>query len=140
MLAKKFKYKHDLRIIVLYVIFGVLTTLVNIITYKILIDRNVYYIISNIIAFVVSIIFAYITNKKWVFYSKTNTSTKVLEEFMKFLITRITTFLFDFWGMILLIEVFHSNKFYSKVFVSIVVIILNYLFSKKLVFSNMNKK
>ncbi|MBV7275748.1 GtrA family protein [Clostridiaceae bacterium UIB06] len=140
MLAKKFKCKYNLKMIVSYGIFGVLTTVVNIIVYKILIDRNVYYITSNVIAFILSIIFAYITNKKWVFYSETNTNIKVLEEFVKFSITRITTFLFDFFGMIFLIEVFHFNKFYSKIFVSIVVIILNYLFSKKVVFRNIDKK
>ncbi|WP_411682442.1 GtrA family protein [Clostridium thailandense] len=140
MLAKKFKCKYNLKMIVSYGIFGVLTTVVNIIVYKILIDRNVYYITSNVIAFILSIIFAYLTNKKWVFYSETNTNIKVLEEFVKFSITRITTFLFDFLGMILLIEVFYFNKFYSKIFVSIVVIILNYLFSKKVVFRNIDKK
>jgi putative flippase GtrA len=140
MLAKKFKCKSNLKIMVLYSIFGVLTTLINIATYKILIDRNIYYIISNFIAFIVSVIFAYITNKKWVFCSTANTSIQILEEFIKFIVTRITTFLFDFFGIICLIELFDFNKFYSKVFVSIVVIILNYLFSKKIVFSTMDGK
>lgn len=140
MLVKKFNHNDNFKIIVLYGIFGVLTTLVNIVTYKILIDRNIYYMISNFIAFVVSVIFAYVTNKKWVFYSRANTSIKILQEFIRFLVTRITTFLFDFFGIISLIELFHFNKFYSKVFVSIVVIILNYSFSKKIVFSNMDEK
>lgn len=140
MLAKKFKCKSNLKIMVSYSIFGVLTTLINIATYKILIDRNIYYIISNFIAFIVSVIFAYITNKKWVFCSTANTSIQILEEFIKFIVTRITTFLFDFFGIICLIELFDFNKFYSKVFVSIVVIILNYLFSKKIVFSTMDEK
>lgn len=105
-----------------------------------MIDRNIYYILSNVIAFIVSVIFAYITNKKWVFYSKTSAGFKALQEFLKFLITRIGTFLIDFFGMIFLIEVVYCGKLYSKIFVNIIVIVLNYLFSKKIVFTNLDKK
>lgn len=137
---KKFKENYSLRNLGLYGIFGVFTTLINILTYKVLIDMNIQYMLSNIVAFVVSVIFAYITNRKWVFKSKANTIFKVLEEFLKFLITRITTFLFDFFGMIFMVEVLCLGKLYSKIFINIVVIILNYLFGKKMVFSDSEEK
>jgi putative flippase GtrA len=140
MSVKKFKEKYNLKILSLYGIFGVFTTLINIITYKILVDINIQYMLSNVGAFVVSVIFAYITNKKWVFNSKANTVFKVLEEFLKFIMTRTTTFLFDFFGMIFMVEVLSLGKFYSKIFINIVVIILNYLFSKKMVFSDSEEK
>lgn len=137
---KKLKDKFNLKVLSLYGIFGVLTTLINIIIYKILVDMNVQYMLSNGIAFMVSVIFAYVTNKKWVFNKKTNTKFKVLEEFLKFLITRITTFLFDFFGMIFMVEILYFDKIYSKLFINFVVIILNYLISKKLVFSDREEK
>lgn len=135
MLVKKSKYKN----IIVYGIFGVLTTLINIIVYKILVDKNIYYVLSNVIAFIISVIFAYITNKRWVFYSKVNTHSKVFKEFFKFLISRITTFLIDFLGVIFLVEVIYCGKTYSKIFVNIIVIILNYLFSKKIVFNSIEE-
>lgn len=140
MFIKKFKENYSFKSISLYVIFGILTTLINIITFKVLMDLNIQYMFSNVVAFIVSVIFAYVTNRKWVFYSKINTKFQVIEEFLKFLISRITTFLFDFFGMIFMIEVLRCGKLNSKMYVNIVVVILNYLISKNIVFKSLEEK
>ena len=64
-LLKKYKF------IILYGIFGVLTTIINIVTYALCYDMfNISNVVSNIIAWVLSVLFAFITNKIWVFESK----------------------------------------------------------------------
>jgi len=116
-----------------YLVFGVLTTVINLIIYKILIDRGVHYTISTTIAFIVAVIVAFYTNRKWVFSSNA-TGRKVFKEMIMFFTVRIGTYLFDLIGLIFLIQVLDLGAFISKIIVNGGVIILNYILSKTLVF------
>lgn len=118
--------------IVLYIIFGVLTTLVNIISYllfaKIFGINN---LLSNIMAWGFSIVFAYITNRIYVFESK---NENILYEFSLFVMGRglsgivdsILFYTFVVWWML--------DDVISKIVINIIVIILNYVFSKWIIF------
>lgn len=118
--------------IVMYLIFGVLTTLVNIIVYYIFNDLlHVHYMISNGIAWFLSVVFAYITNRKFVFSSGFNS---IATEFSRFIGTRLSTGLMDMVIMWLLIDILHVNSFFSKIFSNILVVISNYILSKLFVF------
>lgn len=125
---------EKLREISAYLIFGVLTTLVNIISFYIFNNLlNIDYLIANIISWFLSIIFAYITNRNYVFknHKKDNFKTFIL-----FISSRLTTLLLDMLFMILLIEKIQISEINSKIIVQIIVIVINYLLSKLLVFKD----
>ena len=116
----------------LYIIFGVLTTLVNIISYFIFAGvLGFHYILSNIIAWVLSVLFAYITNRIWVFESE---NSNILKEILLFFTARLSSGIIDTALMYLFIDVFLLGDFISKIIIQIIVIVLNYIFSKFLVF------
>lgn len=132
------KYKE----IILYIIFGVATTIVNWISYALLsiigIDMN----ISNMIAWFVSVIFAYVTNKILVFESKSMRPAVFLPELLKFFGARIVTGFVEIAGLPILVHIglkqtiFGIEGFAAKISVSVIVIILNYIFSKMLIFKH----
>jgi putative flippase GtrA len=118
--------------LVSYVIFGAFTTLINIAVYLLLTDIfHINYIIANIVAWFVSVMFAYVTNRIWVFESD---NENVAKEVFLFYGGRIFTVVVDTLLMVLFIDVLSIGNFVSKITVSIIVIILNYLFSKWIVF------
>lgn len=119
----------------LYLTFGIFTTLINIFTYKILVNLNINYIIANIIAWIISVIFAFITNKYIVFNNKTS---NFIKEFLKFVISRLGTGLFDILFMFITISLLNFDDFIMKIISNIVVIILNYILSKFIVFKKDN--
>lgn len=127
-----FKYKD----IILYLIFGGLTTVVNFIVYFIMTDLfKVFEILSNGVAWFISVLFAYITNKLYVFESKTSNFRKMLKEFISFFLSRaFTGILFDILLFSLMFNVFKINDIVTKFIVQIVVIVSNYIFSKLIVF------
>lgn len=127
-----------------YLFFGVLTTLINFITYYIFnIALSFSAGISTTIAFIISVIFAYITNKTWVFNSKKHKIIELVKEISLFFAARIFTYFFDLILMIIFVDKLHYNSVICKLIVNILVIILNYIFSKLIVFkkgSEVNEK
>lgn len=113
-----------------YLIVGGLTTLVSIGTYAIF-RTMTGYIVSNILSWIVAVIFAYYTNRWFVF--KSNNKNKI-KEFITFSLSRVITLLIDTSLMILLIEKLNLNDMLSKILVQVIVIIGNYLISKLFVF------
>ena len=118
-----------------YLIFGALTTLVNIVAYSIL-----YYVFhinnatSNIIAWIIGATFAYITNKLYVFNSKVNTKKDLLKEILYFYGCRLLTLIIDEAIMIVTVDKFGWNALLMKIIANIIVIVLNFVFSKILIF------
>ncbi|MGX8693957.1 GtrA family protein [Methanobrevibacter sp.] len=118
--------------LVLYVFFGTLTFFVNVIVYFLF--ENIFgvnYIISNIIAWFFSVLFAYITNRIWVFESR---SPSILKEMSLFFGGRIFSGAVDTALMYLFIDVLTIGDLISKIVVQVIVVILNYVFSKLIVF------
>ena len=148
MIKKLFiKYKE----LITYVIFGVLTTLVNFFAFwlftKILGEEL--YLINNAIAWVVGVIFAYITNKLFVFESKSWDLKVVTKEITGFLGARIFSFLVEEGGMFLFITVLGLGKksltilnltitgqFVVKILLAVIVVVMNYVFSKFFIFKS----
>ncbi|MBO6110519.1 MAG: GtrA family protein, partial [Methanobrevibacter sp.] len=120
------------RELVLYVLFGAFTFFVNVITYFFFQSvLGINYLISNILAWFLSVLFAYITNRKWVFESR---SPNILKEMSLFFGGRIFSGAVDTALMYLFIDVLTLGNTFSKIVVQIIVIILNYVFSKLIVF------
>lgn len=120
-----------------YMVYGVLTTLINILTYQILSVAGVITLIANGIAWLLSVLFAYITNRKYVFDSH---SENRIQECLKFYGSRISTGILDMAGMWLLVDIFHFPGMVSKVGMNVIVIVLNYIFSKLFVFKDKEER
>lgn len=118
----------------LYGIFGVLTTVVNLATYHGALWAGMSYGYANGVAFVLAISFAYITNKLWVFQSQTEDLKSLLSEIGKFLMARLGTFVFEMAGLWLMIDGLGWNEWLPKYVMTVLVILLNYVLSKWLVF------
>jgi len=117
-----------------YLIFGGLTTLVNFIVYFISKWIGIEEWISNSIAWIVAVIFAYITNKIFVFESKTTEKKEIFKEITSFFACRVFSGILDIGLFWLLVEKLKFNDVIIKIILQIVVILLNYIFSKLLVF------
>ena len=121
--------------IILYLIFGVLTTAVNIVVYFIC-SRFLHLEVlsSNIIAWLLSVLFAYITNRKFVFKSKAEEISTILKECINFFLGRLGTGILDTIIMFVSVDLLAFYDVVMKVLSNIIVIVLNYLISKLLVF------
>lgn len=131
--------KNNIKEVNLYIIVGVLTTLINFIVFNIALYLNINYKISNTVAFIFSIVFAYIANKIFVFKSKTLGFMELLIEFIKFVSSRLLTYIFELGSLIVCVEKLCLGKNISKIIISIIVVILNYILSKT-IFSNKGDK
>ena len=138
MLLDLFKKYYSL---ISYAFFGVLTTVVNIVSYylfyNILEFSNV---ISNCIAWFLAVVFAYITNKLFVFDSKSFKIKILIAEITSFFVCRILTGVLDVGIMYFAVDVFDLNSTLWKVISNIIVIVLNYVASKLFIFKKNIKK
>ena len=125
------KYKS----FVSYAIFGVLTTVVNIVTYNFCYySVGIGNTVSNIIAWIFAVSFAYFTNKIWVFESKSWKLEVLRREIAAFVSCRLATGVLDIVIMYICVDVMGWNAFLMKVASNVLVIILNYVFSKLIIF------
>ena len=133
------KYKE----IVNYLIFGVLTTAVSLVTYYICVytvldpEQAVQLQIANVISWILGVAFAYVTNRKFVFES--NEKNKI-KEASKFVTSRIATLLMDMAIMFIGVTLLKFNDKIIKIVSQVVVIIANYLLSKIIVFNKGENK
>lgn len=143
---------------VTYVFFGVCTTVVNLIAFKVfnIVLGEKLYLVSNVIAWIIAVVFAYITNKLWVFQSRSFAPGVLKREIPAFLGARILSLLIEEGGLWLFVDFLGfdrysagfslfsdgetarqfviGGKMISKLTVSVIVVILNYFFSKILIF------
>lgn len=132
---KKIEDKKFMIHILKYLIFGVLTTIISIGSFWILINfTTVEENICNVLSIIIGILAAYVLNREYVFESK---ETNILKEFSKFVMSRIASSLFDIAMFFIFATCLSLNEMAVKIVISIVVVILNYVLSKLLVF---NKK
>lgn len=116
-----------------YIFFGVLTTVVNYTVYVLLYDVFST-IAANSIAWVAGVLFAYVTNKIFVFESKAANAFQVLREFVMFVLARVASLLFENAFLWLTVDMMHWNGLLSKAIAAVGVVIMNYVFSKLFVF------
>ena len=133
---KKIIKKVFTKEIMLYIVFGVLTTIINLGSFFIMNsilkwNENV----SNFIAILLAVIFAYITNKDLVFHSKAESIKEKFEEFCKFMLGRAFTMILEFVGGLFLFKLPIPNII-TKSSLTIIVIILNFFISKFFAFKS----
>ena len=123
--------------IINYIIVGVLTTGVSLITYYICVltifnpENALELQLANIISWICAVLFAYITNKIFVFKSK---NKNLFKEFISFVGARVLTLFLDMLIMFIMVTAIGINDKVSKLVVQFIVTILNYVFSKIFVF------
>lgn len=126
------KYKEVIK----YLLFGGLSTVVNFISYFIAakifgIDE----VISSGISWFCAVLFAYITNKLFVFESKTDGVKATIREAISFFLARVVSgILCDVGTFALMVKVFNINDIISKIVTQIMVVVVNYIFSKLIIF------
>lgn len=124
--------------IIKYLIFGVLTTIVSLVTYYLLVftilnpNNPIELQIANIISWVTCVTFAYVTNRKYVFNSQ---NKNIISEIAKFYSSRLTTLFLDMLIMFIFVTTLHLNDKLIKLIVQVIIIVLNYILSKILVFT-----
>lgn len=122
--------------VILYLVFGGITTLINILSFALFTkifgwEEN----LSNIIAIILAVLTAYATNKDLVFHSKANNLKEKVIEFFKFMLGRVFTILLEFFGGYLMFKL-PIPQIISKLFVTVVVVILNFFISKFFAFKS----
>ena len=156
--------KFFTREIITYIIFGVLTTAVNLVTFYIfkkifisigwegvfnkllgsagwdkaleLLGSGTDYLDATVIAWTVAVIFAFVTNKLIVFESKSWKPAVAGKEFVGFIGARLFSLLVELVFMFVMVTLLKWNDFVAKLIVQVIVVILNYVFSKRLIFKN----
>lgn len=150
------------REIITYVVFGVLTTVVNLVVFYItkkifisigwdgifnavfssaesekilaLLGKGTDYLDATVIAWVAAVIFAFITNKLVVFESKSWKPSVAGKEFVAFIGARVFSLLVELLFMFVTVTLLSFNEFIAKIFVQFIVVVLNYIFSKLIIF------
>ncbi|MBQ3402262.1 MAG: GtrA family protein [Synergistaceae bacterium] len=125
------------RALMLYGIFGVLTTILNILTYWVITRIfGLSVITSTVIAWVIAVLFAYITNRKYVFHSRNSSIIAVFFEAVYFFGCRVATGILDVAIMYLFADLMAFNDVITKTVSNIIVIILNYIASRMFIFTD----
>lgn len=117
-----------------YIIFGVLTTLVDWASYALFWSLGWDYKVSTALSWAAAVLFAFVTNKFWVFRSFTLKLSYLWKEFVSFVACRAATGVLTMLGMILMVDGFHWNEFLGKLMVSAMSLVLNYIMSKLFIF------
>ena len=131
------KYKD----VIPYVIFGVLTTIVNIATYWLAAHFfSVEIMISAIVAWFTAVLFAYVTNRKWVFHSEANSIKEIYREILLFFSCRLGTGIADWLCMFVFVKIIGFDDVIIKSLANLLVIVLNYLASKFVIFKHKKEK
>ena len=139
---------------VTYVIFGVLTTLVNLVVFKgfDVLFKGEHYLVSNSVAWIAAVVFAYVTNKLFVFESKSWRFDVIKKEIPSFLGARIASYFIEQAGLWFFVEILHfdekvfnfiivrlSGKITAKLIIGVIVVIVNYVLSKFMIFAKKEK-
>ena len=120
--------------ILLYLLFGGLTTLVSIATFALFFALGINELIANALSWILAVLFAYVTNRTWVFSSEADTKSTVIREMASFFGGRLVTLLVEEAILAVFITWLGFPAMWVKVAAQIVVIVLNYVVSKFFVF------
>lgn len=132
----------------MYLVFGVLTTVVSWASYALFVKAmgnisdsdNLVINVSNVLSWIAAVLFAFVTNKLWVFDSKSWKGSVVLRELGSFVVARLATGCIEWVGVPLLVKVgvdqviLGTEGMLAKIIASVLVVIINYFFSKLLIF------
>lgn len=134
-LYEKYKELFD------YLIVGVLTTLISLAVYYACTwtfanpNNPILLQVANVLSWIVSVLFAYVMSRHFVFHSK---NENIMKEISSFFLSRLATLLMDMGIMFLLVTILKQNSNIAKLVSQVVVIVMNYILSKLIVFKKKN--
>jgi putative flippase GtrA len=127
---------RDKKEFVSYIVFGILTTIINIVSYAFFTKiMGTDYRSATTIAWFVAVVFAFITNKIYVFNSKSTLISSLAKEFISFMLFRLLSYVADLGMMIVLVEWMNMKGVLAKIIANAVVVVLNYFASRYLIFN-----
>ncbi len=122
-----------------YVIAGVLTTAVNYIAYYLFCNvLEIQNLVANVIAWVIAVVFAYIINDLWVFQLKKTGYKQEIAKIFKFFGARLFSLAVEEAGLYIFVDMIGWNNLIVKAFLAVIVIAMNYIFSKIFIFNKKN--
>ena len=127
------KYKE----VISYLFFGVLTTVVNFVVYFACTDGlHINYLAATAVSWVAAVLFAYVTNRKWVFESKVSGFMPIPREMAVFVGCRVFSGVMDMGIMFISVDMIGISDRIAKFVTQVAVVVLNYIFSKIIIFRN----
>lgn len=121
--------------LIMYIIVGVCTMIVSLVSYFIMANTlQMYYQAANIISWVLAVAFAYVTNKKYVFKSPYTSVQATTKELVSFVSSRVASLLVEILSMFFFVQVCQIDDNIVKLMNQVLVTVLNYIFSKFWVF------
>jgi len=127
--------------VIKYLIIGVLTTIINYVIFAILVNGcKLEMHLSNLIAWLISVIFAYFTNKLFVFESKSFKINVIGKEIFSFGLARIFSLLLEEVILYIFVNKLGMEKLIIKLIANVIVVIVNYVLSKFIIFKKHDKK
>ncbi|CAM3098738.1 GtrA family protein [Leuconostoc rapi] len=121
--------------ILLYAIFGVLTTIVNIIVFFLFYNQlHTGHNIAYIVAWFWAVLFAYLTNRVWVFHSKNSTPAAITREIWQFYLARILTGIIGYFILIVGVDFLKQDANIWNIIQNVFVIVSNFVLSKLIIF------
>lgn len=128
-------YYAKFREMILYIFFGILTVVISIITFYFFdIYMGIDVLVANVLSWLIAVLFAFITNKRWVFCSNVDTLSSLSREMLKFFFSRFSTLVLEEAIIWFFVVYLCQNSLVVKFSAQVMVIISNYVLSKKIVF------
>ena len=134
--GKNWLETHHLWDVFTYIFFGVMTTVVNIVAFGIATQLGLSWQLANFLAWLLAVLFAFVTNKLWVFNSHTDSLGGLIWEFGKFMGARVLSLGIDYACMFLFISWIGWSDMVAKLLTQVVIVVANYAFSKFIIFKD----
>ena len=129
-------YEND---VIRYIFWGGCTTLVNLVSFYLMRIAGLPLMAANIISIILAILFAYVVNSRFVFHDSCETLKDHIQPFVKFISARLVTMVIEVGGVWLLAVVMGFHDMVAKFCSQFLVLVLNYIFSKFLIFTTGKK-
>ena len=127
-----FYQKH--KEVLLYLLFGGLTTVVSVVSFALFVGLGLNELVANVLSWILAVLFAYVTNRTWVFASKADTRAGIVREMASFFGGRVATLLVEEGLLAVFITWLGLPAVPVKIAAQVIVIVLNYVVSKFFVF------
>lgn len=129
-------YEND---VIRYIFWGGCTTLVNLVSFYLMRIAGLPLMAANIISIILAILFAYVVNSRFVFHDSCETLKDHIQPFVKFISARLVTMVIEVGGVWLLAVVMGFHDMVAKFCTQFLVLVLNYIFSKFIIFTTGKK-
>ena len=122
------------RELIMYVIFGGLTTVVSFVTYYAFLYLGIHYIIAQAVSWLFAVAFAFVVNKIFVFQDKDNSTGTLIRQIWQFISVRIASGVLETALLWLLVDIITIGEGIAKIPVAVLTVVINYIASKLLIF------